>query len=328
MDYLLDASGAFTSPVTRTLVTGILVILVGSTGIIGWLQATKRVGPELVSELWARWRTWALLIPLLVGGILWTPLSAILLFTLVSLLCFHDFARATGLFREVPLVLVAVVGMLLLGFASLDHYPRLFFAVPALVLMVMAIVAILPDQPQGYLQRVALSCLGFMICGLGLGYLGFMANDPDYRPRLLLLLAAVQLNDVFAFCGGKLIGGPKLAPVTSPGKTRSGALTGMLATTLIVGPTLMFLFPASLLRHAWFAFPVGAAMSLLGILGDLTISSIKRDLGIKDMGTSLAGHGGFLDRFNSLIWVSPAFYHLISLLVGWGIERPIRLFTG
>jgi phosphatidate cytidylyltransferase len=73
---------------------------------------------------------------------------------------------------------------------------------------------------------------------------------------------------------------------------------------------------------------MGALVSVAGQAGDLLLSSIKRDLGIKDMGTVLPGHGGVLDRFNSLLLVAPAIFHLVQYFLGFGLTQPSRLITG
>ncbi len=78
----------------------------------------------------------------------------------------------------------------------------------------------------------------------------------------------------------------------------------------------------------WLLLSLGALVSVAAQPGDLMLSSIKRDLGIKDMGVMLPGHGGILDRYNSLLLVAPASFHLIGYYVGFGLDQPVRLITG
>jgi len=236
-----------------------------------------------------------------------------------------------------------VLGTLLVAFASLDHWEddRLFFALGPLVGALIVIVTIPQDRPRGFMQRTALGLLGFALFGFSLGYLSNIANvgdlgndiwrarhpqvesipadaasGVDYRPILLFLLVAVEINDIFAFCSGKLFGGRKLLPNTSPNKTLAGAAGALLLTTILVCAVGWFLFAGTAMQRVDLLMGLGVMISLLGQLGDLTLSSIKRDVGLKDIGATLPGHGGVLDRFDSLVLVPPAVYHYLSAVLG------------
>ena len=124
------------------------------------------------------------------------------------------------------------------------------------------------------------------------------------------------MNDVFAFCVGKSIGGPKLLPNTSPGKTIAGSLGALILTTLLVAGLGYLVFQDTAVNRIEIWVLLGALMSVVGQFGDLLLSSIKRDLGLKDIGTAIPGHGGVLDRFNSLVLVPPVAFHFLSLYLG------------
>lgn len=321
---------AFSHPFTLISVCAIAAALMVTPFIFITLHATVGVSEKTYRELWARWRSWiwiclGLIIPILLGSA-WVIAGVLVL----SLCCFREFARATGIFREKLIGLAAVLGLCLISFAVIDNYPRLFFATPILGIALIAIITIPQDRPTGFIQRVGLGVMGYLFFGFSLGYLAFFTADPLYRPYLLLLLITVELNDIFAYCTGKLIGGRKLAPNTSPGKTISGAFCALLLTTALTAA----------LGH-WFVFPntpmdcwknlliMGVGISLFGQFGDLLLSAIKRDLGLKDLGKVLPGHGGLLDRFDSLILVSPLYYHFLSLVMGTlGQHQPERIITG
>jgi phosphatidate cytidylyltransferase len=155
-----------------------------------------------------------------------------------------------------------------------------------------------------------------------------MANEPGYRPILLMLLTTVALSDVAAFTFGKLIGGPKLLPATSPNKSISGALGALTVTTLLVAGLSAVIFAGTAMAQWHWLLLFGLIVGVGAQSGDLMLSSIKRDIGIKDMGTILPGHGGVLDRFNSLLLVAPAAFHFIGYFVGFGLGQPTRLITG
>ncbi|MDO9501123.1 phosphatidate cytidylyltransferase [Falsiroseomonas sp.] len=319
---------AFAHPVTIWIVSATLAVVVAAALAIGLLSVTGKVQPGLRRELWLRLGSWCVLLPLMIGPVLagreWT-IGAV---TLLGLLCYREYARATGLFRERLLSAVVVIGIIAVNFAALDHWYGFFVALWPLTTCVLAVASIPLDRPSGYVQRVGLAVLGYMLFGAGLAHLGYMANDANYRPLVLLLLTAVALNDVAAFTCGKLIGGAKLLPATSPNKTVSGALGAVVITASVVALIGSALFGGTGMAAWHWLVLFGVLVSVAGQSGDLMLSSIKRDIGIKDMGVVLPGHGGILDRFNSLLLVAPAVFHLVQYFVGFGAGQPVRVFTG
>ncbi len=321
-------STAFAHPVTVWIVAATVGVVVAAALVIGGLTLAGRGTPAFRRELWLRLGSWCLLLPLMflpvLAGREWT-IGAVLL---LSLLCYREYARATGLFRERVLSAFVVFGILFASFAALDNWYAFFVALWTLSVTVLAVATIPLDRPAGYVQRVGLAVLGYMLFGAGLAHLGFMANDPGYRPLLLLLMTAVALNDVAAFTCGKLIGGRKLAPNTSPNKTLSGSLGAVVVTSTVVALIGAKLFEGTPMAAPHWLILLGLLVSIGGQLGDLMLSSIKRDIGIKDMGAVLPGHGGILDRYNSLLLVSPVVFHLVHYLNGIAMGTVPRLITG
>jgi phosphatidate cytidylyltransferase len=288
-----------------------------------------RASDETTTELKLRWISWCWIVVAIVTPVLLGAFWTILAVCGLSLLCFREYARATGLFRDRTISLLVVVGIGVLTFAVFDHFDRLYFATAPIGVLLIVIGTIWQDRPEGFIQRVALGSLGFLLFGFSLGYLGLMTSTPDYRPIVLLTITAIELNDVFAYCCGKAIGGAKLLPKTSPGKTVSGAVGALVLTTLFVAGVSHFVFAGTPLDRWDRLVTLGVLISGLGQLGDLTLSSIKRDLDVKDISRAIPGHGGLLDRFDSLVLVGPAVYHYLSLHLGpLGDDQPMRVFTG
>jgi phosphatidate cytidylyltransferase len=319
---------AFDSPVTAWIVVAVVAVLVLAALVIWLLHAMGRTSPTLHDELVKRVVSWAVMAPLLLGPVLLGAAWTILGVGILSVLCYREFARATGFFRQRSLSIIVVLGIVATTFASTDHWYGFFVAIPPLVIVLLAIVAILRDEPRGYTQRVALGILSFLLFGHCLGYIGYIANDPDYRPIVALIILAVELNDVFAYISGKLFGHRKLAPHTSPGKTLGGALGALVLTTALVASLGRFVFAGSPINVPVRLIALGVVVSVAGQFGDLMVSSIKRDIGIKDMGAIIPGHGGFLDRFDSLLLVAPAVFHYIQYFRGFGVDQPVRIFSG
>jgi phosphatidate cytidylyltransferase len=321
-------SHAFDHPVTVWITAGIGAALVLALLVIAILSAVGAVKDPFRKELWKRTLAWAVMAPLMVGPVLLGPAWTIVAIAVLSLACYSEFARATGLFREKLVSTVVVLGILAVNFAALDHWYRLFVALFPLAMIAIASVAILPDSPKGYLQRVALGVLAFMLFGSSLAHVSYMANDGNYRPIVLLLLLGVQLNDVFAFISGKLLGRRKIVPNTSPNKTVAGHLGALVLTTPLVATIAHFIFRGTPLDRPFLLILLGAIVSVSGQLGDLMLSSIKRDLGIKDMGVIIPGHGGVLDRVNSILLAAPAVFHFLNYFVNLGLDQPARILTG
>jgi phosphatidate cytidylyltransferase len=308
---LFDFRNAFDDPITAILVLGIAGLLAVSGAVIAGLRRVGRIRPGLRDELWPRWKSWLWLAGAIVGPLLLGPVWTMAAILLLGLLCYREYAYVTGLRGDSLVNGVAAAGMLAVTLAA-RHGEALFLAGGVLTVVLLAGIPLLADRPHGYLWRVAVSVLGFALFGLSLGYLGRLAAAPNYRPLLLMVLLAVALNDVFAFCVGKAVGGPRLMPNTSPNKTLAGAAGALVLTALLVLVVGRTVFVGTDLGQPGRLLGLGLLIGVLGQAGDLVFSAIKRDLGIKDMGAALPGHGGLLDRFDSLVLVpAPVFYYLV-----------------
>ncbi len=331
-DRFWNVAPALRESFTVGAVALVAVTIVLSGILIAWLRRTGQLGAAMAHELVLRWRSWVWIVMLVLAPILMGPGWMIVGVCVLSLLCYREFANATGVLGERGINTIVVLAILVLAFASLDNFFRLFAATLPLTVALIAIVSILKDQPHGYLQRTAIGVLGFIFFGYCLGYLGSFANSPTFRPIVILIILCVELNDIYAFCCGKLIGGPKAIPNTSPGKTWSGCLGALVCTTITFSILGHFVFLGTNADHWGHLVLMGGGLSIIGQFGDLLLSSIKRDVGIKDMGTILPGHGGLLDRFDSLVLVPPAVFHYLSLILETPLgEEPgivARVFTG
>src|SRR5437868_11512854 len=248
-DRLFGFRHAFDDRLTVALtLTAVLLFLLAPVLIFIVTQA-KDSTADKKKELWDRYRSWIwlalfILIPILAGAF-WTILAVATL----SLLCYREYARITGLFRERAISFIVVIGILLITFAELDNWYRLFVALFPLTVALVAIGGLIADQPKGYIQRVGLGVLGFALFGSALGNLGNIANDWNYRPILLLIIFAVELNDVFAYICGYLFGHRKFVPNTSPNKTVGGALGAIILTTPLVAVIAHFIWSDSALDN-------------------------------------------------------------------------------
>ncbi|HZW06886.1 MAG TPA: phosphatidate cytidylyltransferase [Phycisphaerales bacterium] len=321
---LTDTSGALAHPVVRT------VAVAAASGIAIGLLASVVLAPRkpaLARDIRVRTLTWIVLALITIVPVVAMRLSAILLFGLLSLLCYREFARATGLFRWRLVSAIVAAGIVAVTFANLDHNPSALTLLVAVVPVSIIALSVLQDTPAGYIQRCALGVSAFFLFGMGMGRLGALTAEPQYRAVLCTIIFSCQFSDVAAYCCGKSIRSRHLFPSTSPNKT----LAGHLGALLIIVPMAAVLYHVSFKGtplEAWrHCVTLGVLTAALAQLGDLVISSVKRDLGIKDMGGDLPGHGGVLDRCNSLLLAAPAVYHYITSVQGTSTAVPVRLIT-
>ncbi len=324
-----DASRAFDHPITLLGTIAIVGVLLLASPAIQILNRTQRLSPETYLELRQRVRSWVLLAAILLGPILLGAFWVIGFFCLLSLFCFREYARATKLNQSKSAMISVTLAILVTYFAVLDHWRGLFTTSWTLGICGIAVLALIADRPQGYIQRISLSIIGFALFGISLSHLAFIGNDTLFRPILLSLLLSVSLNDVFAYLAGKTFGRRKLLPHTSPKKTWGGAIGAVILTTTLVAFVSHFVFRGTSLDHWMHGVNLGLIISVLGQCGDLVVSSIKRDLGVKDMASVIPGHGGLLDRFDSLLIVAPVYFHYLNYFLEYGIggNQSTQIFT-
>ena len=305
------------SPVFR----GYLVVLVGLLVVAGALLVLLRfVLKKNVDHAWKAYRGWLVMIPLVFVALFFGRITTIIFFTLVSLAAFTEFARATGLYRDWGMTTVVLLGIVGVGIVSVVDDPGtnvhgwygMLMALPVYVVAAIMMIPILRDRAKGQLQLIALSVVGFMYVGWMFLHLAYLANAKNAYGYLLFLLFAVPLNDIAAFTFGRTFGKRQLRENISPNKTWAGAI-GALAVSMLLPWLVRFSFPEFGTLQL---ILTGLIVGIGGQLGDLTISVIKRDIGIKDMGALIEGHGGVLDRVDSLIYVAPLFFHMARYFYG------------
>lgn len=328
-DRLFDPWHAFDNRVTVWVAVAVAVYLIGFLVGVFALARAGRMEPEAYTAALNRWWSWlwlslAVAVPMTLGPA-WT-MCAVAIF---SLLCYGEYARATGLFREKVISAVVVLGILAVTFSVFDHYDRLFFATASLTSGLIALAGLLGDRPDGFVQRVALGLMGFLLFGFSLGYLGSFANHADYRPVMSLIFLGIILSDVSAAAAGRTLRGPPLLANICPNWTISGSAVSLAVTAPTVAAMGHFAFLDTAMDSVGNLLFLGILVGGLSQLGTFVLAAIKRDVGVTGMGGLLPGYGGLLDRFDSLVFVPPAVFHFLSMVLGpLGSELPQRILTG
>lgn len=266
-----------------------------------------------VSSMLRTYRGWLIMIPIVLGVLFLGRTATIVGVMLLAMFGFKEFARATGLYDDwwmTGIVYFAIVALALVTYIDDPRLDRqgwygMFMAMPVYVIAAILLTPILRNRAKGQIRQVALAIVGFIYFGWMFSHLGFLANTPYAYGYLLYLIFAVEINDVAAFTFGKLFGRRKLRENISPNKTVAGSV-GAIGVSLLMPFLLWFSFPHFAPAHLLLA---GLIVGVGGQLGDLVMSYIKRDIGIKDMGHVIEGHGGILDRIDSMIFVAPLFFH-------------------
>jgi phosphatidate cytidylyltransferase len=298
------------------IVVGVLAVAGLILSVLKWLLKKK------VDSIWTTYKSWLVMVPVILGFIFAGRVPTIVFFCLLSILGFKEFARATGLYRDWWMTGAVYAGIVAVGITSLIPQPQgdetgtgwygLFVVLPVYVVALILLIPILRNQVAGQLQQLSLAILGFIYLGWMFGHLAFMTNATNAYGYLAYLLFATELNDVAAFTFGKMFGRHALRSNISPKKTWEGAL-GALAVSMVLPWLLRFSFPSFGTTEL---ILTGLIVGIGGQFGDLAISVIKRDIGIKDMGAGIPGHGGILDRIDSLIYTAPLFFHMVHYFVG------------
>ena len=295
------------------------LIAAGILVVAGIILALLRWGlRKNVDAIWKTYSSWLIIAPLVLGLIWAGRVPTIVGFSLVAIFGFKEFARATGLYRDWWMTGAVYLGIIAVACTALFSHPRgaasapgwygLFMTLPIYVVAVLLLVPVILNRTQGQLQALALAILGFIYIGWMFSHFPFLANSDRPYAYLLYLVFAVELNDVAAFTFGKLFGRHKFRSNISPNKTWEGAL-GALAVSMALPWLLRGTFPHF---GPLQLILTGIIVGVGGQLGDLSISVIKRDIGIKDMGALIPGHGGILDRIDSLIYTAPLFLHMVD----------------
>jgi len=215
-----------------------------------------------------------------------------------------------------------VAALLVVACFVLERSEWIVAVIVALTMASMALAIAKPDQIKKSLVTVAVTISGVVYVAVLAGCLVGVRMMPDMlttplTPRLsskllLMFFAMVVLADTGAYYTGRLIGRHKLAPRVSPGKTIEGAVGGLVAA-IAAGPLSRLLFFHEIpLVHA---LVLGALIGVLGPIGDLAESMLKRGAGVKDSGTLLPGHGGVLDRVDSILFCAPLLYYYSRLFI-------------
>ncbi len=308
------------------LVGGILVI----ASVIGAILSS-RVQPgtsrSTITNLNARIRSWWVMAAIFSATILLGPVFTTVLFAMLSFLAMREFItlnRTERADHEILFWAFFVILPLHYFLVGIHWYGMFSIFIPVYAFIFIPFRRVLTGETKNFLMSTARIQWSLLICVYAVSHMPMILALPiaGYEGKnanlLFFFVLTVQLSDVLQYVWGKTCGKRPVAPRVSPHKTWEGTIGG-IGTTVLVSTCLWWATPF----NPWQAAAMALMICLAGFFGGLVLSAIKRDLGAKDWGGAIAGHGGFLDRIDSLCFAAPLFFHITGFCFGTGIDpRP------
>lgn len=295
--------------------SGTLALLVLGTAVSVILPLVKK--DKDWTNLQQRVASWWVMIALVAAALVagWGALT--ILFAGVSFLALKEFLSLAPTQREDRLVILfAYLSVpISYGLVAVNSYGIYLVAIPVWFFITTPFLMVLAGQTKGFLARVGMFNWGVVTCVYNLGVIALLMRvPPQQTPQagpaglVFFLLFMTEANDVLQYLFGKLFGRRKILPTISPGKTWEGFLGGWIGAGLLT----YFLAPVFTPLTGWPCALLAVLLPLGGFAGDVTMSAIKRDIGVKDTSRLIPGHGGVLDRVDSLTFTAPLYFHILA----------------
>ena len=297
------------------LVIGLIFGLLVFATVLFWIMGKVKPQGDF-SELKVRTKSWWFMATIFV---LATILHPIITFVSLGLLSFFALRELSSISKNVRAADRRVLIWCFLSipiqyyFAYIGQYSLFLIFIPVFMYLWIPFMLVIIGETEDISRSMSVLPTQLMFTVFGVSHLAFLVSLPDIegfdvggRALLLFIVFITEMNDNFQFTWGKLLGRYKIIPKVSPNKTWEGLIGGVI-TTVIVGYFLRFLTPFSEIE----ILIVCGVIAITGFIGDVVVSAIKRDIGLKDTGSTIPGHGGILDRIDSLALTGPVFFHIV-----------------
>lgn len=292
------------------LIIGALSVVTIALFVVGILFPKANL-----KELKARTKSWWIISTLFIGAIFISREISYICIAFLSFVAFRELYSVLG-FRDSDrrAIIWAILAIPIQYYlAYIKWYGCFIIFIPVGMFLLLPIRMVLKGETKGITKSIALLQWCLMLSVFGISHLAYLLSLPNQplsssggRGLLIFLIFLTEANDIMQFTWGKLLGKHKIVPKVSPNKTWEGFIGGIVSTT-VIGYFLGFLTPLTTPQ----ILIVSALIALSGFFGDVVISAIKRDKGIKDMGNTIPGHGGVFDRIDSLSYSAPVFFHFV-----------------
>lgn len=301
---------------TYALVGGVVALLAISS-LAGWILSLcvkNEAARSTIQNLNARIKAWWIMVAIFGLAMATGGIGSVILFGITSFLALREFITLTPTNRGDHRTLFwvfFVICPLQYYLIAIKWYGMFAIMIPVYAFLFVPLRSALAGDCERFLERTAKIQWGLMICVYCVSYVPALLtlDIPGYAGQnaklMFYFVAVAQISDVLQYVWGKTLGRRKILPSVSPNKTWAGFIGGITCATLI-GAGLWWATPFS----PWQSAGMSLAITLMGFGGGLVMSAIKRDRGVKDYGNLIEGHGGVLDRIDSLCFAAPVFFHL------------------
>ncbi len=305
------------------LVGGVVAVLVfaATAGQVLSRRARSDAAKATIANLNARIAAWWAMCAVFGLALFTAGIGSIVLFGIVSFLALREFVTVTSSTRSDHRMLFLtffLITPLQYWFVADKWYGMFAIFIPVYAFLFLPITNAFSGDTHRFLERTAKTQWGLMLCVYLVSHapaILVMLDIPGYADQngklLLYFVIVAQASDVLQYIWGKLVGRTAIAPNISPNKTWEGFIGGV-ACAVLLGTLLWWATPF----NPWQSALMSLAIALMGFLGGITMSAIKRDSGVKDYGSAIPGHGGILDRIDSLCFAAPIFFHLTRYYFG------------
>ena len=314
---MLNALKSLT-PVSRMglVVLGVLAVASVAVALLRWAKPQKDF-----RELVARVRAWWIMAAVFFGALVVSNPVALVFFAFLSFWAMKEYitllkTRPADHHGLVFTFLAIPIQYYLVG---INWYGMFIIFIPVYMFLSLPVRLVLSKETSGFVASASQIQWGLMAFVFGLSHMAFLLTVPELkattvsgRMLVLFLVFVVEISDVLQYVWGKTFGRHKIIPAVSPNKTWEGFIGGIASATL-VSLAIRFLTPFSAVETVL----VSLMISVAGFCGGAVMSAVKRDFGVKDFGQIIPGHGGVLDRIDSLCYAAPIFFHYVRYFHPW-----------
>ena len=304
-------------PEIQWVIAIILLILVFAT-LLFWIWNMIKPS-KLVDEMQIRTRSWWIMCCIFLFASIVNPVVTYFALGFLSFLTLRELYSQLKLRKiDRSVLFFCYLSIPIQYFLAFKGYYTLFLIfIPVFMFIIIPFLLVLTAETKDIIRSMCILPTSLMLGVFGISHLALLISFPEMNSNgvsgkalLLFLIFITEANDIMQFVWGKIFGKHKILPKVSPNKTWEGFIGGVISTT-IIGYFMGFLTPL----NTWQLILLSSSIAVFGFMGDAIMSAVKRDFGVKDMSNAIPGHGGVLDRVDSLSTTASPFFHIVYFII-------------
>ena len=304
-------------PEIQWVIAIILLILVFAT-LLFWIWNMIKPS-KLVDEMQIRTRSWWIMCCIFLFASIVNPVVTYFALGFLSFLTLRELYSQLKLRKiDRSVLFFCYLSIPIQYFLAFKGYYTLFLIfIPVFMFIIIPFLLVLTGETKDIIRSMCILPTSLMLGVFGISHLALLISFPEMNSNgvsgkalLLFLIFITEANDIMQFVWGKIFGKHKILPKVSPNKTWEGFIGGVISTT-IIGYFMGFLTPL----NTWQLILLSSSIAVFGFMGDAIMSAVKRDFGVKDMSNAIPGHGGVLDRVDSLSTTASPFFYIVYFII-------------